>query len=345
MKELLDAARANDFQRAKEIFDASNLDSFQRIALLNEVDGRHRSVAHYAALYDDSVVIEWLHRQGADLFKKDDSNKSPVDIAVLLDSHLRKKNRGESEVLEFFKRVVLNPVQQVFYLECGESCDSVRNCDDLSPLSNDELCERFPGHNNAQAVHVFAACSRISELRYLKSRGIDMRALDDDCNSGLHFSSSVEVAQFFIDDCNLSCDAKNKSDGYTPAHVIVERAAMDDLDVEVAVSMLSFLCDRNADFSIKSDSGDLDVAELAIELIGTSGPLLDVCLKCKGVLGGLSLSEYIESMGSGFDSSEDDISVASHDDKVLDEDGNASSSESSSSDEDDSDDDFIVRKK
>jgi hypothetical protein len=345
MKELLDAARTNDFQRAKEIFDVIALESNRKLDILNEVDGRNRSVAHYAALYDDSVVTEWLHRQGADFFQKDDGNKTPIDIAVLLDCQLRKKNRGEGEALEFFKRVVLNPIQQVFHLECGESCDSVRNCEDLIPLSNDELCERFLNYNNLQAVHVFAACNRISELRYLKARGIDLRALDDDGNSGLHFSSSVEVARFFIDECKMISDEKNKSDGYTPAHVIVERAAMEDLDIEVAKSMLSFLCDRNADFSIKSDSGDVDVAELAIELIGTSGPLLDICLKCKGVLGGLPLSDYIDSMGSELDSSEDSISVASHDDKVLDEDGNASSSESSSSDEDNSDADFIVRKK
>ena len=192
--EILEAARNGDFVLAKEKFDeaiASGPASAKEV--LQTVDRRGRSVAHYAAEYDEVMVIEWLYNMGVNLFQRDDMNKSPIEIAVLVDAKLKKKRKGEGEVLEFMKRVVLNPIQKFFYLESAESCDSVSSPADLAKLSDEELAEKFPYHNNMQAMHVFSLCGKLEELKYLEQRGVDMQALDDDSNSALHFASNAEL--------------------------------------------------------------------------------------------------------------------------------------------------------
>jgi ankyrin repeat protein len=345
MTSIIDAARNNDFQAAKQAFDAEVSLGSNPLALLNDSDKRGRTVAHFAAEYDDVVVIEWLHGMGVDLLKKDDSNKSPIDIAVLVDAKLRRKHKTEGEVLPFLKRSVLNPIQQMFYLECGESTESVTGVSDLSTLSDHQLSERFEHHNNMQALHLFSMFNRVEELKYLKSRGVDLSATDDDGNTSLHFASSEPLADFLITECNLDVNARNTSDGHTPAHSVIERAAREEISEKVAVEILRLLVTKSADFAIKSDIDELGVAELAIEYFGPESEITSACLSGPGALCGKSLGDYLSSLTE--DSDDESVSVASHDDKVLDEDGNASSSSEASSELSESEDEeeFFIRSK
>lgn len=333
MSDLVEAARNGDFLLAKEIYDKNLAAGQSAVSILSAVDRRHRSVAHYAAEYDEAVVIEWLHNMGVDLFSRDDSNKSPVEIAVLVDAKLRKKRKSESEVLNYMKAKVLNPIQKMFFLECGESTTSVSNVSDLEALSPAQLAERFPFHNNLQALHLFAMNDRLVELRYLKSRNVDMNATDDDGNTALHFASSYAVALLLVQECGANIDALNSSDGYTPAHSIVSRAAMGEVGEPAAVTMLELLVSQGADFSIKSESEEMGVTELAIDLFD-EGPIVDACAQGKGALTGASLAAYRAELQTHENEEEDDdLSVASHDDKVIGENGEESESESESDDE------------
>jgi ankyrin repeat protein len=347
MSEILDCARNGDFITAKEHFDKAIAEGSSPSQVLNFRDGRERTVAHYAAEYDDAVVIEWLFKMGADLFLKDSNNKSPIDIAVILDSRLRRKKRGEGDVIRFLKSLVLNPVQQMFFLEGGESTDSVPNPTVLEALSNADLAEVFVDFNRLQAVHLFAMYNRFEESRYLLARGVDMKTLDDDGNSALHFVSSLALASFLVSECGLDINLQNTSDGHTPAHSLIERAAMDDVEEDEAVRIIAFFVEKGADFGLRSESEDLGVAELAIDLIGI-GRIVEACLKGKGALGGISIEDYLSTL-ENFDS-EDSISVASHDEKVVREDGEESSdfedsSDSSEESESDDDEDFFIRPK
>ena len=348
MSELLDAARNGDFARAKELLDKALAEGGNPTDLLNGMDRRLRRVSHYAAEYDDAVVFEWLFKNGTDVFSKDDSNKSPIDIAVIVDAKLRRKRRGEGEVIRFLKNVVLNPIQQMFFLECGESTESVTSVSSLESLTDSQLSEKFGDYNNLQALHLFSMYNRIEECKYLRSRGVDMTALDDDGNSALHFVSSPEMAQFLVCECGLEVNAKNRSDGHTPAHAVLGRAVMEDITEMDAAGVISVLIEQGADFSIKSESEDFGVAEMAIEFFGGTGAITEACLKGKGALGGISVTDYLATI-EGSDS-EDSISVGSHDDKVIREDGEDSSSGDSDEDDEDDDedssqDDFFIRPK
>ena len=315
--DIIEAARNGDFILAKERFDLTISSGSSSVEeLLHAVDRRGRSVAHYAAEYDDVAVVEWLFRMGADLFRRDDMNKSPVEIAVLVDFKLRKKKKGEGEVLPFIRSVVLNPIKQIFYLESGETCACVPNVAVLAPLSVQDLSERFPYHNNMQALHVFSLCGKLDELRHLKERGIETHAVDDDGNSALHFAATPEVASFLIKDCELDTDIKNSSDGYTAAHAVVDRVAMGETDIAVGISILKLLKNLKADFRIQSDSEDMDVMQLALDRLG-DGPLFRVC--CEGILSDAEIDSLLNEAKNNADDS--DFSVASHDDKVIDEDG------------------------
>ena len=343
MTSIIDAARNNDFQAAKQAFDAEVSLGSNPLTLLNSTDRRGRTVAHFAAEYDDVVVIEWLHGMGVDLFRKDDSNKSPIDIAVLVDAKLRRKHKTEGEVLLFLKRTVLNPIQQMFYLECGESTESVNGVSDLSPLSDSQLTERFEHHNSMQALHLFSIFNRVEEVKYLKSRGVDMSATDDDGNTALHFAASEELADFLITECNLDVNARNTSDGHTPAHSIIERAAREEISEKASVEILRLLVTKGANFSIKSDVDEMGVAELAIEYFGPDSEITSACVSAPGALDGKSLGDYLSSLTE--DSDDESVSVASHDDKVLDEEGNASSSSDASSESSESEEEFFIRSK
>ena len=325
--EILEAARNGDFVLAKERFDeaiASGPASAKEV--LQTVDRRGRSVAHYAAEYDEVMVIEWLYNMGVNLFQRDDMNKSPIEIAVLVDAKLKKKRKGEGEVLEFMKRVVLNPIQKIFYLESAESCDSVSSPADLAKLSDEELVEKFPYHNNMQALHVFSLCGKLEELKYLEQRGVDMQALDDDSNSALHFASNAELVSFLIKDCQLSPNQTNSSDGYTPAHSVIDRITMEELSESEGVSILSVLETLGADFRNKSDD-QLTVPELAFEMLG-DGPVFRACARnfSEAEIAAISISYQT------MDNSEDEVSVASHDDKVIAEDEEESSGDEGSED-------------
>ena len=348
MTEILNAARQGDFGTAKELFDQAVTNGENPSLLINATDRRLRSVCHYACEYDEAVVVEWLFRMGADMFKKDDSNKSPIDIAVLVDSRLKRKGKGAGEVLAFMKEEVLNPVQQMFFCECAESSDSVSDASVLEKLSDAQLSQSFPDYNNLRALHLFSMYNRMAEIKYLRSRGVDMKALDDDGNSALHFVSSLEMAEYLIDECDLDMNACNTSDGHTPAHAIIERAAMEDVEESDAVAVINFLITRGADFGIHSESEDLDVAELAIELLGPDNPIVSACLKGKNVLGGKTLDQYLSELSEP--DSDDSLSVASHDNKIIREDGEESggdddSEEESEEEESSDDDDFFIRPK
>lgn len=326
MKELLDAARNGDFQTAKQIFDDALSRGHNPLELLNAVDRRQRSVAHYAAEYDDLVVIEWLHHMGADLFRRDDSNKSPIEITVLVDAKLRRKRKAESEVLPFLRSVVLNPIQQMFFLEFGESTRSVRGIQDFSDIPDERLSQRFGFHNNLQALHLLAMDGRLEELRYLKSRGVDMRASDDDGNTALHLCNSPSVASFLIDECDADVNLRNSSDGYTPAHSVIERVAMDDLQENIGSDILQLLIDSDADFSIRADDGS-DVVEFALDMIG-KGRIATICMSGKGAPGQGEVERILRKMEAEGDS-DSDISVASHNDKVIGENGEEESDDDS----------------
>jgi hypothetical protein len=291
---------------------------------------------------------------GANLFARDDSNKSPVEIAVLVDGKLRRKKHTESEVLRYLKSSVLSPIQKMFFLEFGESTTSVTSVSELHSLTLEQLTERFPYHNNLQALHLFTMDSRLDELRYLQSRGVDMNAEDDDGNTALHFVASSEVARFIVEACCANVNARNKSDGYTPAHSVVTRAAMEELDETEAVAIIDFLVSCGADFGIKSDSEDLGVAELAVDMFDV-GPIVDACARGRGALNGESLKAFRDELHAQQEADEeDDISVASHDDKVIGENGEESEDEEDSipdedeedeSSEEEDNEDFFIRRK
>lgn len=342
MTEIVNAARQGDFGTAKELFDKAVSSGENPLILIKSVDRRLRSVCHYACEYDESVVVEWLFRLGADMFKKDDSNKSPVDIAVIVDSRLRRKNKGTGEALAFMKREVLNPVQQMFFCECAESTDSVSDVSVLTALTNEQLSQLFPDYNNLQALHLFAMYDRFEEIKYLRSRGIDLKALDDDGNSALHFVSSLRMAEFLVDECGLDMNACNTSDGHTPAHAIIQRAAMDDVEESDAVAVLSFLASRGADFSIQSESEDLGVAELAIDLLGP-GAIVNACMKAKNALGGNTVEQYMSELSDI--ESDDSLSVASHDNMIVREDGEERGGSDEEESESSDDEDFFIRPK
>ena len=324
---MIEAARNGDFQTAKELFDAKVAEGAVPLELLNSTDRRMRTVAHYAAQYDEVVVMEWLHARGANLFVRDDANKSPIEISVLLDAKIRRKKRGEgSEVLEFLKRVVLNPIQQMFYLESGESTKSVSDSINLEHLTDEQLVESFPFHNNLQAVHLFAMDNRLDLLKYMYcQRHTPMTAVDDDCNTVLHFVSSEEAATFLIEDCKLNPDAHNSSDGYTPCHALIERIANGDVSEESGVAILREFIRLNANFSIPAHSDNMGVAELALDLLGM-GAVFSACLESPTALNGKSLSQYLAENPQDAPS-ESDLSIASHDDKVIAENSDESEGE------------------
>jgi hypothetical protein len=323
MKEILDAARSCDFITAKEIYDTQVSHRCDALSVLNETDRLGKSVAHYAAEYDEVIVVEWLYNMGCDLFKRDNNNRSPVEIAVMVDAKLRRKGRGVGEVLPFLKRVVLNPIQQIFYLESIESTNSVSTLASIENLSDNQLAETFPYYNNMQAIHVFAAHNRVAELEYIKSRGLDMTTVDDDGNNILHFASSPEVLVFGISSCGLDVNSQNTSDGNTPAHMIVERIESEDIDETVGISMIEELIQFGADLSIKCDSYSMGVTELALYMLGKS-KLVHACMKSSTSLNGESLESYMETHAEDFES-DSDLSVASHNDKVINENDNEDS--------------------
>jgi len=335
MKVILDAARCCDFATAKEVYDSLIAEGKATSAVLNEVDGLGRSAAHYAAEYDEVVALEWLYNMGCDLFRRDNNNRSPIDIAVKVDAKLRKKNKGEGEVLPFLRKIVLNPVQQIFYLELGESTDSVPGPSDISNLTLQELSQSFPFHNNMQAIHVFASHGRMDILELLKSRGVDMTATDDDGNNILHFASTPGILRFGISACGIDVDSQNESDGNTPAHMVIERVANDDLEETIAIEMIKALIELNADFSRRCDAYEMGVTELALEMIGRTD-LVDACMKSPTSIGGLSIEEYMQKHAEQFES-DSDISVASHTNKVLNE--NSEEDSDDDSNEDDGNDD------
>jgi len=329
MKALLDAAREGDFVEAKRLFDEEIAKNRDAKSLLNETDGRGKSVAHYAVLYDDVVVVEWLYNMGCDLLLRDDSNKSAIETAVLVDAKMRRKMNQKSEVLEFIQRVVLNPIERMFYIESCESSDSVASTSDLAKLTSEELSEKFPYHNNMEAIHLFAIHDRLEELEYMQSRGVDMHAIDDDGNNILHFSSSVRVTKFAIEKCGMDANVRNTSDGNTAAHMIIERVASDELDEEVGMQILQTLVSYRADFSITCDEPSMNVAQLALEYLGRC-PITLFCAEKISSATGKPIDEILDT------DSEDnysDISVASHKNRALNEDGEETDEDESSEDE------------
>ena len=333
MKAMLDASRNGDFQAAKQIFDQEVSKGAVVADLINATDSRGRTVAHFAAEHDDIVVIEWLYANGANLFSRDDSNKSPIETTVIVDAKLRKKKKSESEVLPFLKSVVLNPVQQMFFIECGESTKSVTGIADLAKLTVAQISERFPYHNNLQAVHLFAMDDRLDELKFVHGLGVDMTAEDDDGNTALHFVKSARVATFLITECGLDVNHQNTSDGYAPLHSIIERIAMVDIDDGESVAIIDVFVVSGADFSIQADSDGMGITEFALELLGME-PVVEACLKGKGSISGESFDAYLAQLDADHDS-DSDVSVASHDDKVIGENGEEDSDDEQSSDGDD----------
>jgi hypothetical protein len=333
MKELLDAARNGDFVLAKEIFDRSISDNISASSLLNETDGRGKSVGHYAVLFDDVVVVEWLYNMGCDFFVRDDSNKSAIEIAVLVDAKMKRKLGQSSEVLEFFRKIVLNKIQQIFYIESCESAESVTNISDLTSLTNDSLSERFPYHNNMQAIHVFAIHDRFEELEYMKSRGIDMKGTDDDGNSILHFAVSKKVLEFGIVECGLDPNLKNHTDGYSAAHAVVEKIGSDEIDEQEGLDMLKFVAEHGGDFTIECDEPCLNVAELALECLG-KGAITLYCAQKISSATGVPVDEILN-YEDGSEDDYSDISVASHNKRVLNEDGEYTDGEEDQSDSSD----------
>ena len=340
MKELLDAARNGDFVLAKEVFDKTvaekNSDS---AVLLNEVDGRGKSVGHYAVLFDDIVVVEWLYKMGCDFFLRDDSNKSAIELAVLVDGKMKRKLGKRSEVLDFFRTKVLNKIQQIFYIESCESAESLTSVSDLAGFTNDMLSEKFPYHNNMQLIHVLAIHDRMEELEYINSRGIDMSALDGDGNSILHFAVSQRVMQFGIVECGLDPNAKNHSDGYTAAHAVVEKIGSDEInDESVGLNLLKCIAARGGDFTIECDESCMNVAELALEYLDKGAIALYCAQKISSVTG-VPVEEILNKEG-GPDDDYSDISVASHENRALNEEGECTDDEeegaASSHDESDS---------
>ena len=316
---LLDAARNGDFIAAKDIFDQQEFaDIEEELIALEATDGRRRSVAHYAAQFDELIVIEWLHSKGVNFFDRDDSNKCPIEISVLVDAKLKLKKKA-SEVLPFFKRVVLNAIQQIFFIEFAESSlASVSEIADLESLTIEELTERFPFHNNLQAAHVFAMDDRIDLIKYMhKTRGVDLtEALDDDLNTPLHFATSQEMAMYLINECQLDVNAQNSSDGYTPCHAVIEKIAIEEMSREIGIRLIEVLVENGANLAL-TDNADLGVAELAIELLGV-GEVVNACLLSASALSGKPIEEYLHTRPQIPDSDSDDsLSVASHDDNVI----------------------------
>ena len=339
MKAIVDAARSGDFVEAKRIFDESISANMDPKSILNQKDGHGKTVAHYAVLYDDVVVVEWLYNMGSDLFVRDNSNKSAIETAVLVDAKMKRKMNKSSEVLEFIKRVVLNPIQRMFFIEACESTDSVTDTSALTSMTLDALSEKFPYHNDMQAIHLFAIHDRLDELEYMKSRGVDMSATDEDGNNILHFSSSLQVIEFAIRECRIDVNARNTSDGNTAAHMIVERVASDELDEDVAMDMLEALLANGADFTVKCDEPSMNVAELAVEYLGRC-PITLYCAEKVSSATGRPIDDILNA-----DSDDDysDISVASHKNRALNEDGEdteeSDSEDESGEDEEDDEDD------
>ena len=319
---MIEAARNGDFETAKERFDEQVANGADPLVVLNSVDGRKRSAAHYAAQYDEPVVMEWLFMNGADLFTRDDSNKSPIEISVLVNAKMLKQKKS-SKVLEFLKLRVLNPIEQMFYIEFAESTKSVSDTEQLETMNVAHLCQQFPFHNNLQAAHLFAMDGRIELLIYLREkRGIDLTEIhDDDHNTLLHFANNPEIVKYLIEDVKCNIDTQNTSDGYTPCHSLIERIANEEISEKSATSMLKIFIHHNANLGIKTHDS-LGVTELAIELVGT-GPVVNTCLLSSTALSGKTLDEYLQERGSEHDS-DSSVSVASHDDKVIGEDGEES---------------------
>ena len=336
----MDAARNGDFIEAKRIFDeqVSQNSGQDAKTLLQSTDGRGRNVAHYAVLYDDVIVAEWLFNMGCDFFARDDTNKSAIETAVLVDMKMNKKLNKSSEVMQFIKSKVLNSIQEMFYLESAESTQSVGSVGDLESLSLEKLSEKFPYYNNMQAIHLFAFDNRLDELRFLKSRGIDMTATDDDGKNIVHFSGSCDIVEFALSECGLFADCKT-GDGDTIAHVIVENISSDQLEKEQGLEMLKCLANHGADFSIKSEGTSLNVFEMAMEYIG-QGKVSMYCAERVSEKTGVPIQQMLQYKPQFSDSASSDISVASHDNRVLNEDGVYSDEDDESSyDEAEEDDD------
>lgn len=349
MRELITAAREGDFLLAKSIFDEAVAGGAIPREVVNATDGLGRTLLHYAAEYDEVVVFEWLWEHGADIFVLDSNNKSPVDISHLLDAKRRRKKHSGSEVLDYLKSSVLTPIQQMFYLENAESSTSVSSESCLAPLSNAQLSEKYPRYNNLDAAHILCLTDRLSELKYLHSRDVPLGSVDDDGNTLLHFAASSEMVDFLTETCRLDVNAVNSSEGFTPAHSLVFRVVGEEIPENVGVSLLHALIKHGADLSITCDSSQEGVAELVLDLIG-QGALLDACLTSPTALGGMSLAEYLEKKESFSDSEgSSDLSVASHDDKVVGEDGEETDEEDEGEDENEQEQeedvgDFFVRK-
>jgi ankyrin repeat protein len=320
MVAILDAAREGDFFQAKSMYDEAVAAGGDPVGILNTPDRSGRTVAHYAAEYDEVVVFEWIHSHGGDILLRDSQNKTPVDIAILLNAKLLKKKKPGSDVLVYIKSRALTPIQQMFYLDNGESASAIPDSSSLDQLPDASLSEQYPYYNYLSAAHVFALTGRMDLLNYLHTRNISSASVDDDGNTPLHFVSSPEMVEFLVKHCKVN--AQNSSDGFTAAHSVVSRVYDEELTEDEAVCILKALIGAGADLKVKCESYGMTVPQLVVELVG-EGILLETCDTCPGALDGLSIAEFV-SLHQHIDPSDSEsLSVASHDDKVVREDGSS----------------------